>query len=105
MGELPIALFVGKSWMPRSMSFATFMHVPTGVAERYEVVCNFQSLAGRTLYLLNVKDDERMKNVPFFCFSHLIAKVVVAACPATSVVPGKGEAPQTHARNQTARLA
>ena len=47
------------------------------VAERYEVVCDFRSLAGQTLFMWNHKDDNYMKKNPYFCYSHLIAKIVV----------------------------
>ncbi|EFJ51493.1 hypothetical protein VOLCADRAFT_87571 [Volvox carteri f. nagariensis] len=48
-----------------------------GVAERYEVVCDFSSYSGRTFFLMNVKDERRMKSVPFFCHSHLLMKIQV----------------------------
>jgi hypothetical protein len=48
-----------------------------GVAERYEVVCDFGKFPGQTLYLWNGRDPKRFKNVPYFCFSHLVAKIVV----------------------------
>ncbi|KAL3771309.1 hypothetical protein ACHAW5_001663 [Stephanodiscus triporus] len=51
------------------------------VAERYEVVCDFRSLAGQTLYMWNHKDDNYMKAIPYFCYSHLIAKIVVGENP------------------------
>ena len=47
------------------------------VAERYEVVCDFRSVAGQTLYMWNHKDDNYMEDIPYFCYSHLIAKIVV----------------------------
>ncbi|GLC63932.1 hypothetical protein PLESTF_000100100 [Pleodorina starrii] len=50
-----------------------------GVAERYEVVCDLAPYAGRTLLLWNAYDKRRMKAVPFFCHSHLVAKIRVAA--------------------------
>ncbi|KAG2491600.1 hypothetical protein HYH03_010165 [Edaphochlamys debaryana] len=46
-----------------------------GVAERYEVVCDFTAYAGKTLYLWNAQDDYRMKDVPFFCHSHLVMRI------------------------------
>ncbi|KAG2440722.1 hypothetical protein HXX76_003579 [Chlamydomonas incerta] len=60
-----------------------------GVAERYEVVCDFSGLAtsasSSTLYLVNAYDDRRMPDVPFFCNSHLVIKINVACnstgCP------------------------
>ncbi|KAG2484027.1 hypothetical protein HYH03_017117 [Edaphochlamys debaryana] len=46
-----------------------------GVAERYEVVCDFSSYEGKTLYLWNAQDDYRMKGAPFFCNSHLVMRI------------------------------
>ncbi|KAL3786910.1 hypothetical protein ACHAW5_011289 [Stephanodiscus triporus] len=51
------------------------------VAERYEVVCDFRSVAGQTFYMWNDKDDNYMKAIPYFCYSHLIAKIVVGGNP------------------------
>jgi FtsP/CotA-like multicopper oxidase with cupredoxin domain len=48
-----------------------------GVAERYEIVCNFSGYAGREVYFWNDRNVELMKDVPYFCHSHLIAKGVV----------------------------
>jgi FtsP/CotA-like multicopper oxidase with cupredoxin domain len=48
-----------------------------GVGERYEVVCNLASYKGKTLYLWNSRDD-RFKDVPYFCFSHLVMRIDVA---------------------------
>jgi FtsP/CotA-like multicopper oxidase with cupredoxin domain len=47
-----------------------------GVAERYEIVCNFSGYAGREVYFWNDRDTNLMKDVPYFCHSHLIAKAV-----------------------------
>jgi FtsP/CotA-like multicopper oxidase with cupredoxin domain len=47
-----------------------------GVAERYEIVCNFAGYSGRTVYFWNDRDVDQMKDVPYFCNSHLIAKGV-----------------------------
>ncbi len=47
-----------------------------GVAERYEIVCNFAGYAGREVYFWNDRDTDLMKDVPYFCNSHLIAKGV-----------------------------
>ena len=47
-----------------------------GVSERYEIVCNFSAYSGRTVYFWNDRDTEIMKDVPYFCNSHLIAKGV-----------------------------
>eukprot|EP00198_Chlamydomonas_reinhardtii_P001276 XP_001690611.1 predicted protein [Chlamydomonas reinhardtii] len=58
-----------------------------GVAERYEVVCDFSGLSGKTLFLVNAYDDRRMKDVPYYCHSHLVMKINVACnstgCPAS----------------------
>jgi FtsP/CotA-like multicopper oxidase with cupredoxin domain len=48
-----------------------------GVAERYDIVCDFSNYAGKTIYLWNDK-DEMMKGVPYFCYSHLISKITVS---------------------------
>jgi hypothetical protein len=48
-----------------------------GVAERYEIVCDLGKFPGQTLFLFNGRDPKRMKHVPYFCFSHLLAKIVV----------------------------
>jgi len=48
-----------------------------GVAERFEVVCDFTRYKGQTLYIWNDKDDKTMKGVPYFCYSHLVAKITV----------------------------
>jgi len=50
-----------------------------GVAERYEVACNFEGYAGRTLYFWNDRDTESMKDVPYFCYSHLISRILVSS--------------------------
>jgi hypothetical protein len=51
------------------------------VAERYELACNFGApeAEGKRLYLWNIQDEDRMKDVPFFCFSHLVMRIEVAA--------------------------
>lgn len=49
------------------------------VAERYDVVCNLRPYAGRTLFVWNMFDDDRMKDVPMFCNSHLVMRIEVAA--------------------------
>lgn len=54
-----------------------------GAAERYEVACDFTKYAGQTLYIWNVQDEDRMKDVPFFCYSHLAMKLVVGAAKTT----------------------
>lgn len=45
------------------------------VAERYEIACNFEGYAGRTVFFWNDFDSELMKDVPYFCYSHLISRV------------------------------
>lgn len=50
-----------------------------GVAERYELVCDFSKLKSQTLYFWNDQDTRVMKDVPYFCHSHLIAKIIVKA--------------------------
>ncbi|KAG2440724.1 hypothetical protein HXX76_003581 [Chlamydomonas incerta] len=58
-----------------------------GVAERYEVVCDFSAYRNKDLYLVNAYDDRRMKDVPFFCNSHLVMKINVrcnsTGCPSS----------------------
>jgi FtsP/CotA-like multicopper oxidase with cupredoxin domain len=49
-----------------------------GVAERYEVVCNFSNYAGRIVYWWNDFDPVMMYNVPYFCHSHLLARMEFA---------------------------
>jgi len=48
-----------------------------GVAERYEIVCDFTRYAGKTIFFWNDKDD-MMKKVPYFCYSHLLSKSVIS---------------------------
>lgn len=55
-----------------------------GVAERYEVVCDFSGYKNRVIYMWNDKHPAAMKDVPYFCYSHLLAKITV----------GSGTAPQ-----------
>jgi len=61
-----------------------------GVAERYEIACNFAAYSSRTIYFWNDFDKDAMKDVPYFCYSHLIARVVFTSattctnCPALS---------------------
>jgi len=57
-----------------------------GVAERYEIVCNFSGYAGREVYFWNDFDPNQMKDVPYFCNSHLIAKGVFGKTT-TELVP------------------
>ena len=48
-----------------------------GVAERYEIVCDFSDYKNKELYFYNNKNDEVMKDVPYFCHSHLIGKFII----------------------------
>lgn len=57
-----------------------------GVAERYEFVCDFSKLNSQTLYFWNDQDTSVMKDVPYFCNTHLISKVVISA-RTTGLVP------------------
>jgi FtsP/CotA-like multicopper oxidase with cupredoxin domain len=50
-----------------------------GVAERYEVVCDFTNYKGKSLIMWNDYDEKMMKAVPYFCNSHLIASLQVLA--------------------------
>ncbi|KAG2437396.1 hypothetical protein HXX76_006048 [Chlamydomonas incerta] len=74
-----------------------------GVAERYEVVCDFSGLADQDLYLVNSYDDRRMKAVPFFCNSHLVMKINVR-CNSTGCPPAEAAAafPASPAPNRPA---
>ena len=47
-----------------------------------------QGLAGKEIIMWNAKDEKRMKNVPFFCYSHLLMKVVVNHCPDAQYIDG-----------------
>ena len=49
-----------------------------GVAERYEVVCDFTNYKDKSMYLWNDFDPIMMKKVPYFCYSHLIANLQIA---------------------------
>jgi len=48
-----------------------------GVAERYEIVCDFSKYKNTELYFYNNKNDEVMKDVPYFCYSHLVGKFII----------------------------
>jgi len=50
-----------------------------GVAERYEVVCDFSNFKGRSMYVWNDYDPIMMKAVPYFCNSHLIANLQIGS--------------------------
>ena len=56
-----------------------------GVAERYEFVCDFSKLNSQTLYFWNEQDTRVMKDVPYFCNTHLIAKVIIKATTSGTV--------------------
>lgn len=49
-----------------------------GVAERYEIVCDFSQYKNKILYFYNDKDDKMLKDVPYFCNSHLIGKFIIS---------------------------
>lgn len=53
-----------------------------GVGERYEIACNFSGYGSRTVYFWNDFDPKIMKDVPYFCNSHLLSKVVFSATTA-----------------------
>jgi len=50
-----------------------------GVAERYEFVCDFSKMKSKTLIMWNENDFDQMKDTPFYCYSHLIMKIVVGS--------------------------
>lgn len=52
-----------------------------GVAERYEIVCNFSNYGNRTVYFWNDFDKDLMKDVPYFCHSHLLSRVTFSSTP------------------------
>jgi FtsP/CotA-like multicopper oxidase with cupredoxin domain len=45
-----------------------------GVAERWDMVCDFSGLGVSELVLYNDVDERRMKDVPYFTYSHFVAK-------------------------------
>lgn len=49
-----------------------------GVAERYEVVCDFSNYKNQELYFYNDKNEKMMKDVPYFCYSHLVGKFIIS---------------------------
>jgi FtsP/CotA-like multicopper oxidase with cupredoxin domain len=49
-----------------------------GVAERYEIVCDFSRYKNKELYFYNDKNDKMMKDVPYFCNSHLVGKFIIS---------------------------
>jgi FtsP/CotA-like multicopper oxidase with cupredoxin domain len=55
-----------------------------GVSERYEIACNFANYASRTVYFWNDQDKDLMKDVPYFCYSHLLSKIVFSSTPPSS---------------------
>jgi FtsP/CotA-like multicopper oxidase with cupredoxin domain len=57
-----------------------------GVAERYEVVCDFTNYQGKSMYLWNDHDPIMMPGVVYFCNSHLLANLQIASVP-TQVNP------------------
>jgi hypothetical protein len=58
-----------------------------------QLVCDFADplVAGKSIYLWNSFDEDRMKDVPFFCFSHLLMRIDIAAtCTPRPGVPVGG---------------
>ena len=55
-----------------------------GVAERYEIVCDFTNFKGKSMYLWNDYDPKMMKDVPYFCNSHLLANLQIAQVSQTN---------------------
>lgn len=58
-----------------------------GVAERYEIVCNFSNYGSRIVYFWNDFNSDIMKDVPYFCHSHLLARATFLAQPSTPNPP------------------
>jgi FtsP/CotA-like multicopper oxidase with cupredoxin domain len=58
-----------------------------GVSERYEIVCNFSNYGSRTVYFWNDFDSKIMKDVPYFCHSHLLARATFSAAPSVPNPP------------------
>ena len=48
-----------------------------GIAERYEIVCDFTNYKNKELMFYNSKNDDMMKDVPYFCYSHLVGKFII----------------------------
>eukprot|EP00877_Chromochloris_zofingiensis_P011113 jgi/Chrzof1/6255/Cz17g17180.t1 len=48
-----------------------------GAAERYDMVCDFSRFANQQLYLTNGRNENFMKDVPMFCYSHLLARLEI----------------------------
>lgn len=59
-----------------------------GVAERYEVVCDLSNFASQTLYITNMPNKNLVKDVPYFCHSHLVSKITVG--PLNSITDKNG---------------
>ena len=81
-----------------------------GVGERYEVVCDFTAYAGQTLYWWNGHDFSLLKPVPYFCYSHLIAKMTISSVPvgnapavnfSSALAPPRSLTPMLQVLNQT----
>ena len=64
-----------------------------GVAERWDVYCDFSTYRGQTLFWINRKDDRQMDKVPMFCYSHLIAKITVGGASVTAAAKLNGALP------------
>ena len=50
-----------------------------GVAERFDIVCDFTSLKSRTLFLWNRYDKKIELDAPMFCYSHLLARLLLVS--------------------------
>ena len=48
-----------------------------GSGERYEIECDFREFRDSTLYLWNNRNEKLMPGVPYFCHSHLLAKIEI----------------------------
>lgn len=48
-----------------------------GVAERYDMVCDFSKFANQQLYMWNGRNEDVMKDVPMFCYSHLLSRLEI----------------------------
>jgi FtsP/CotA-like multicopper oxidase with cupredoxin domain len=57
-----------------------------GVAERYEVVCDLRTFTGKTLYFVNKAEEKIFKGVPYFCYSHLVARIDIGTVDKNAAV-------------------
>ena len=49
-----------------------------GIAERYEIVCDFSNYKNKELMFYNSKNEDMMIGVPYFCYSHLVGKFIIS---------------------------